>query len=357
MGGEKEMKNFYKTKAFLMIVSVIAAIIIWIYVVYEVNPLYETWINGVPVKCVNVSSMFDDGSLSIVGENEKILTGNYTVDVRIKGKRSLVSSVDRENINCNLDMVTVTKNGEYTLKPSVDCEISGIEISRTTPHNMKFVVEEVHQKDIEIKVETTGSEKAGYSLEALECRNETVKITGPQSVLKNVGGAKVVLNLDFLDVSDTEKSCPIVFTDLSGEEIDSGRFEKSVEYAKLSFDFYTKKTATVILMAKYKDEINKNSTGQSVELVVDGDGKKTDDGGLELNLMFEGPVSALEKYTQSKRIVYTTDIDVSGVYSDTVFEKIKVAELSNNVKYVEPPEVKVKATVDTVTEAADAAQQ
>jgi len=340
------MKNFHKTNAFLMIISVVAAIIIWIYVVYEVNPMYETWINGVPVKCVNVSSMFDDGSLSVVGENENLLGGNYTVDVRIKGKRSLVSSVDIENINCNVDMVTVTKSGEYTIKPSVDCELSGIEITRTTPHNIKFMVEEVHQKDIEIDVEVTGNRKPGYSLEGLECKTETVKITGAQSEIKNITGAKVVLNLDHLDVGDTEKSCPIVFMDSYGNEVAGGRFEKSVEYAKLRFDFYTKKTATVILMAKYKDEINKNSNGQSVELLIEGNGKKTDDGGLEMTLEFEGPVSALDKYTSSKRIVYTTDIDVSYVYADAVFEKVKAAELSNNVKYVSQPEVTVMAKVD-----------
>ncbi len=340
------MKNFYKTNAFLMIVSVVAAIIVWIYVVYEVSPMYETWITDVPVKCVNVSSMFADGSLSVVGENDKLLNGNHTVDVRIKGKRNVVSSVDRENINCSLDLVTVSKSGEYTVKPMVDCEISGIEILRTNPHNLKFVVEEVQQRDVDINVEVTGNQKSGYTLEGLKCKSETVKITGPQSVLKNIDAAKVVLNLDVVDVEDTERSCQIIFTDKNGNEISPDGFEKSIEYAKLSFDFYTKKTATVILMAKYKDEINKNSLGRSVKLSVEGDGTKTEDGGLEMDFVFEGPVSAIEKYTQSKRIVYTEDIDVANVYADKVFEKVKASELSNNVKYVSPPEVTVRAVVD-----------
>ena len=36
------MKNILKSNWFLMGISVLAAIIIWIYVVYQINPIFET---------------------------------------------------------------------------------------------------------------------------------------------------------------------------------------------------------------------------------------------------------------------------------------------------------------------------
>ena len=339
------MRDFYKGRAFLMVISFVAAIIIWIYVVYEVNPVYETWITGVKVNTTNTSAMFDEGNLDIVGANDGILSDSYTVDVRIKGKRSTVSSVTSKNINCVIDMVTVTKSGEYNLRPNIDCDISGVEIVRSNPYSIKLNVEEVKQKDIEIKVETMGSVKEGYVMSEPVYQKKTVKITGTNSAINNVAQAKVVLDIDTLKVSDTEHSCPIVFMDSEGNVVDSSQFDKSVEYAKLSFSFSTRKRVKVILMPKFKDEISKNSEGAGIKLkAVSDDGKVTEEGGIELDVELEGQVNDLDKYDKSSRTVYTEDIDVSNVRGEKIFENVKAAELSNGVKYIVVPEITVKAT-------------
>ena len=65
-----------------------------------------------------------------------------------------------------------------------------------------------------------------------------------------------------------------------------------------------------------------------------------------MKVKIKGTASALEKYSDSKRIVYTEDIDVSAIYQNKTFEKVKAAELSNSVWYVDVPQVKVKATVE-----------
>ena len=84
------MKNFNKSNAFFMIISLVAAIMIWIYVVYEVNPLYEVWIKDVPVQTVNASSLFDDGSLVLVGDNSDILKGTKNGSETEVGVRAVI---------------------------------------------------------------------------------------------------------------------------------------------------------------------------------------------------------------------------------------------------------------------------
>ena len=100
-----------------------------------------------------------------------------------------------------------------------------------------------------------------------------------------------------------------------------------------------------MLMPKYADEITENRSGKTVSLALSGKGTPTKDGGLEMTLKLKGTSNALEKYTESKRTVYTEDIDVSHIYSDKTFEKVLAAELSNNVWYVNVPEVSAKAKV------------
>ena len=340
------MKEFYKSNTFLAVVSVIIAVVIWIYVVYEVNPMYETWITDVPVKCANVSDLFEEGSLVITGENESLLKNGVTMSIRVKGKRSVVSSIKQKNFSCVIDMLTVTEDGTYSLKPSIDSDISGLEIIKSDPYKFKIVAENIEQRDIKVSVKTKGELPSGFVIDNVKNHNKTVKITGASSVVDKVKTAEIVFDYDSLDVKDSEKTYKIAFCDKNGNHLDSSNFKKTVEYSKISFNLYTTKEVSVILMPKYADEVNKNHYGKSVKLSLAGSGSSTKDGGLEMNVKLKGTASALEKYADSKRIVYTEEIDVSGIYKNQTFEDIKAAQLSNNVWYVEVPKVKVKATVE-----------
>ena len=123
------MKEFYKSNTFLAVVSVIIAVVIWIYVVYEVNPMYETWITDVPVKCANVSDLFEEGSLVITGENESLLKNGVTMSIRVKGKRSVVSSIKQKNFSC---VICIIKS-VMTLKFSLYAKIIHCKINRILP--------------------------------------------------------------------------------------------------------------------------------------------------------------------------------------------------------------------------------
>lgn len=340
------MKKLYNSNTFLAVASVIIAIILWIYVVYEVNPMYETKIEDIPIQCINTSAKFDDGSLVITGENKNLLKSGITMDIRVKGKRNVVSSITKDNFTCTLDMITVTQSGFYTLKPSVESDISGLEILKITPYSVKVRTEDIEQRDIEISVVTKGKVPDGFSMDNVVNHNETIKVTGATSVIDRIKKAEAVLDYDKVDVKASETAAKIYFYDSEGNEIDTSLFKKTVEYAKLSFEFRTEKEVTVLLMPKYEDEVNKNRQGDIVKLSIMGYGTPNSEGGVEIKVKIKGPNVSIEKYSESIRTVYTEDIDVSAVSDSKIFDSIKAAPLSGNVDYVDVPEVKVKAVAD-----------
>lgn len=340
------MKKFYKTDAFFVAVSVVIAVLLWVFVAYDVSPMHEITISDVVVKCTNVSELFEDGSLVLTGDNANLLKDGTTLQVRFKGKRGTVCHVKNKNITCTLDMSSVKKPGSYSIKPYIDCDISGVEVVKFEPYKIRVVAENIEQKDIKVNIKTSGKLPEGYTLEDVKNHNETVKITGASSVVSIVDRAEVLFDYNTISTKDSEKVCKIEFYDKNSRRIDSTRFKKTVENSKISFNLYTIKEVNVVLMPKYADEVNKNHYGKSVKLSVSGDGTQTKDGGLEMKVKLKGTFAALEKYSDSKRVVYTQDIDVSQIYTDKTFEKVKAAELTNNVWYVDVPEVKVKATVE-----------
>ena len=59
------MRDFFKSKTFSVIFSVLSAIILWIYVVYEVDSNYDIKVSDVNIKCINESDLFTNGSLAV----------------------------------------------------------------------------------------------------------------------------------------------------------------------------------------------------------------------------------------------------------------------------------------------------
>lgn len=340
------MRSFMRSNTFHLILSVVIAILLWMYVTYEVNPIYETVVKGVQVTCANKSDLFSDGSLEIVGENKKLLNGGVTVDIRIRGKRNAVSSTGAEDITCTLDMITVNKAGSYNIKPNVEIDKNGIEIVSITPKNIKFNVESIGQKNVDVVLKTNGNLEHGYVMEKLKPAITSVKVTGPDSVINRIDHAEIILDYSTLEMTDSEKSLELIFKNEYDEVVDSSSFSKSFEYAKVSFEIYTTRDVVLILMPKYKDEKKENASGTTVLMSAMGDvAKLTDDGGIRINANLKGTAKALESYVNSPRTVYTEPIDVTNIYSETILEDIAAASLPNNVEYVEAPKIDVKLTI------------
>ncbi len=337
------MRRFFKSNTFYAIISVIIAILIWVYVAYAVRPNHEIWIEDVEITPINVSRFFDNGSLSIIGENEGIADGNGVADIRIRGKRNVVASVSKKDLSCILDMITVDKEGVYRLKPFVETQVSGIEITQIKPSFVKLNVENINQRDMDIELKTAGKIIEGYEIEDLECKTKSVKLTGPDSILDRIVSAQVVLDYSSLSKTDNEKSLKIEYLDDNGNLVDTSLFNKSVEYSKVSFKLYTQKEVTVVLTPKYENENKKNNSGKTVTLSADSKETTGANGGVKLKVKLKGTHDAILKYVGKETIVYTNPIDVKNIYKETVLKDIEAAPLSNEVDYISTPKINVKA--------------
>ena len=63
MAGEKKMNEVVRKNWFLLLISLLVSIVIWIYVSYVVNPTYVKKINDIPIVYNNLSSDFESGKL------------------------------------------------------------------------------------------------------------------------------------------------------------------------------------------------------------------------------------------------------------------------------------------------------
>ena len=196
------MKTLFKSDSFLMVVSVFVAILLWIYVVYEQNPMHEKWVNDVPVKYTNQAADFDNGKLVVLeGAVESI-------DVKIQGRRSFVSGVDASAVTCSVNMSEINQAGTYTLPVSFNTSAYGIELMQKKPNSVILTVDKVATEERSISVTKSGAVADGHIAGDIECSPDIVKLTGPSTMLRTV--EKAVVNVDLANASsDIANLCKI----------------------------------------------------------------------------------------------------------------------------------------------------
>ena len=131
------MKNFFKTNWITLSISLLSAILIWIYVVYQINPIFETTVRNLPVSYVKYSDAFATGKLVVASESVE------TANVKIKGKRSNLSKLSKEDIICTVDMSGVTSSGTHKIPIGVSFNASGIELVSKDPYSVIVAVDDV----------------------------------------------------------------------------------------------------------------------------------------------------------------------------------------------------------------------
>lgn len=99
-----------RNNRFLMIVSIIIAFALWMWVAIEKSPEVTTVITGIPVQINLENSIPEQLGLQIFGESE------FTVDVTVKGKKYILSSLDANDIDVVANTNYVDSSGTKTLQ-------------------------------------------------------------------------------------------------------------------------------------------------------------------------------------------------------------------------------------------------
>lgn len=279
--------KFYQTDWFLRVVSVLIAIVIWIYVVYEYNPQYETWVRDIPITYLNQTQDFENGKLVILE------TSTEQIDIKIRGRRRLVSAIDASNTTVTVDMAGVTKEGTYTLPINVHFAAEGVEVLQRKPYAQELTVDRVITEEREITVDTEGQLPAGYVVESGTNSPATVKLTGPQSIISTVAKCSIAVN--FTDVRDDIKGLyKIKLYDAQNNELENEFISKNIEYTEVYYAVLATKTVPVtprLLDTGNEDGVTVTASVQPSQVMIKGKQSMLD------------TISALE----------TAEIDISGV--------------------------------------------
>ncbi len=241
----------------LVLISVIAAVLIWFIVGTFINPTDTRYISGIPVQ-IEDSSVLKALGLSVVEGSSQ------TITVQVSGPKLTISSLSPSDFTALPRYSAISAPGVYTLDVDVmiSSNASGVTIEDHSPHTVSVRLARLDEKTLDIGYEIQTQIPDGYVLNDVTISEASVNVVGEQSILDSIESAKVLI----YSFDETIQSLPINLLDKDGNIIDTSSLTLSLSQAQVTTTL--NRTKVVNLIATIDDAADYNIQGTVTRTVT-----------------------------------------------------------------------------------------
>ncbi len=231
------------------ILSIVAAILLWFYVIDVQTTQHEKEFYAVPVAIENFS-----------GENGlDIISGrNSTIDVTLRGTKAQINALTLSDINAVIDLSDIYETGEFPLEVSVSVP-SGVSVVSKSISSVMVSIDRTVGRSVPVDKDLSFMLPDSYELGDISLSPMSVYIEGPQDLVDSVEKGVVKLDLGTVNNKVTARS-DIILLDKNGNAVVSPYIRKKETSAEI--------TIPVIRTLKKKIELNDISEGIEYECTV-----------------------------------------------------------------------------------------
>ena len=263
--GDYQVKESRNEKLIAKILCVLAAIILWFYVVMTDTTTDEKVFSGISVDIRGRDRIEDTLGLTIISGYD------LTVDVTVKGPRADINRLTVDDVKAYIDMKTVDGAGEYTL-PIRTSLPNGITAGALSANYMTVYVDKRTTISVPVKIVTSQVIEADFTMGTPEPSIETVNVSGPEEVLQTIDHAEA--SFDLGRVSKTLISTgKLTLVDANGNEINDPYVRLQTAEVTVRFPVYVYRDFELKVDTKYGyyDSTNSRISISPASIQVRGD--------------------------------------------------------------------------------------
>lgn len=341
------MINKLKNNSKIKIISLLSAMVLWMYVMAIVDPEETKLFENIPVTITNKNEL-NERDLVIYPEQD------LTTNIYVTGKLSNLKKVTKDDINVYGQINNPLEgNNEIYLKVSTSQRVN---YDFKNPV-MIVTLEKIISEDKSIKVDITGSGKNNVDNIMLQDNIDKVSVSGPRSLVNKVkrvvGTVKV--NGELNDFSQSIKLEPV---DANGKVVEGIELEK--DSVNVNITLLTQKTVPITLKLSDNGESGVNYTMSQNTVTIKGKKDIVD----SINDIETQPVKLSEISPGTSKDIY---LQVpSGITIETKYITIKknseenaVAvytytakdiEIRNNIENIDKSKIKIPNSINVSIE-------
>lgn len=256
-------KSFFSNDWVLKIISFIGAVLLWMYIIIVVDPPIDVTVRDIPIQYTEQGKLASEG-LSVVGNRDN------TLEIKIRGSRKKLASVDKNVISATVDLSTVTSVGTHSVPVNVIIPFEYSEIVSKKPLTVDVTIDKIVEIRKDVTVVAKDLPENNYIAGDIKVTPSSVLLKGPESVLKQISSVNAFLTFDGTS-EDVYAKSEIKFADdknnIISEDSDIAETVISdVEIVDIYSPVYKMKTVSVV--PKKVGDIVKLSNGNDAKLEV-----------------------------------------------------------------------------------------
>lgn len=243
--GGRKIKKQKKFSLLILIFSFIIATAVWLYVESTEEQGYEKVINLVPVDIVGVQELERNNNMSVISGYDN------TVNVTLVGKRSDVNKYSAKDIYAYVDVSKINSSDRQMLTVQVD-SLPDVSITVISPTDIAVYADVIGTREIDVTVNPYYIIDGSYFIDesAITKSVQTVKVTGPMSVLETIRSAVAAPDLGKL-TGTVKSNTKIELIDDKGNKINNPYIRTDVDVVEIYIPVHLKKY--VGLYCKYNE--------------------------------------------------------------------------------------------------------
>lgn len=216
-----------------IVLAIVLAIILWAYVIGEVNPETETTVNGVPLRIVGTNVLESKG-LTLLTEFDD------TVSVVISGRRSDVYNVNANKLSAKIDVSNcVEGENQVSVQISAPDKVSKAE---ARDGDFLVLVDKIVTEEKPVDIQVSGDLSSDTSVEIVGISEEKLNVTGPGTYVEQVTALRGVLKVKD-STSEYNRSVELTPVDKDGNPVE--RVELSQKTVTVEAEKMLTKTVSV----------------------------------------------------------------------------------------------------------------
>lgn len=249
----------------------IIAILIWLLVRNVDDPIIVRTFYEIPVTIENASYLAENLEIPL------LVDGKDTVKVRIKGARSVVNKLEKEDITAVADMTQIISKDTTPIMVPVEVTCTGISDSDITvrPRNIQVNIEKQKSVEKTIAVSTGDTQPdKDYEIGNLKANPEKVTISGPESIIDRIDKVVALVDVTGRKESNVEIKSQLKIYDKNLDELSAKQLEYlnikeiSDNTIRIQAQFWKVKQ-NVKIKAEYSGEPKHGYEVDSINLVPD----------------------------------------------------------------------------------------
>ena len=225
-----------KNKAITALISIGVALLLWLYVVTVVSPNSDNKYSNIPVTLQGVVVLQERGLMITTDELPD-------AELHLEGNRTDLNKLSSSNISIGVDVSGIGAPGIYELKlgnPSFPSDVpnTAITVLDKKPGTIRIQVEKRITKPVPVDIQYNDAEfdSDNYMAdkENRELSDETVIVSGPQSVVDQIAMARIEVDLTGRVESIIDADYIYTLCNEKGEPVDVEKVTTELETVSLT---------------------------------------------------------------------------------------------------------------------------